>query len=149
MSPSSSRRRTLTLLLGSSLLLGLALWSAYWLFALDKAGDRLAEMRATLQQSGTGIDCGKERWSGFPFRIALACTPLSITVSSASQPMTMGFSRIDLLAQAYDLHHVIAVAASPVKIDGLALQFRKAAASFDESGAAGKQSIRIIAAAEG
>jgi hypothetical protein len=148
MSPSSSRRRTLTLLLGSGLLLGLALWSAYWLFALDKVGDRLAEMRKTLQQSGTSIDCGKEHWSGFPFRIALACTPLSITVSSTPRPMTMGFSRIDLLAQAYDLHHVIAVAASPVKINGLALQFQKAAASFDDSGAAGKKSSRIIAAAE-
>jgi hypothetical protein len=149
MSPSSSHRRTITLLLGSGLLLVLALWSAYWLFAVDKAGDRLAAMRETLQQSGTSIDCGKERWSGFPFRIALACTPLTITIPSAPQPMTMGFSRIDLLAQAYDLHHVVAVAASPVKIGGLALQYQKAAASFDESGAAGKQSIRIIAAAEG
>jgi hypothetical protein len=149
MSPSSSRQRTFTLLLGSGLLLGLALWSAYWLFALDKAGDRLAAWRETLQQSGTGIDCKKERWSGFPFRIALACTPLSITLSSAPQPITIGLSRIDLLAQAYDLHHVIAVAASPVAVNGLAFQYRQAVASFDDSGAAGKNSVRIIAAVEG
>ena len=136
------------MLLGSGLLLALALWSAYWIFALDKAGDRLAALRETLQQSGTSIDCGKERWSGFPFRIALACTPLSITLSSAPQPITIGLSRIDLLAQAYDLHHVIAVAASPVTINRLALQYQKAVASFDDSGAAGKKSIGIIAAGE-
>lgn len=136
------------MLLGSGLLLALALWSAYWIFALDKAGDRLAALRETLQQSGTSIDCGKERWSGFPFRIALACTPLSITLSSAPQPITIGLSRIDFLAQAYDLHHVIAVAASPVTINRLALQYQKAVVSFDDSGAAGKKSIRIIAAGE-
>ena len=149
MSPSTSRQRTFTVLLGSGLLLVLALWSAYWIFTLDKAGDRLAALRETLQDSGISTDCGKERWSGFPFRIALACMPLSIAVSSAPQPITVGFSRIDLLAQAYDLHHVIAVAASPLKINGLALQYQKAVASFDDSAAAGKKSIRIIAAAEG
>jgi hypothetical protein len=148
MSPSSSRQRTFTILLGSGLLLGFALWSAYWIFALDQADDRLAALRQDLLQSGTSIDCGKERWSGFPFRIALACTPLSITDSSAPQPMTIGFSRIDLLAQAYDLHHVIAIAASPVTFNGLALQYQKAVASFDDSGAGGQKSIRIIAAAE-
>jgi len=136
------------MLLGSGLLLGLALWSAYWIFALDKAGDRLAALRDSVQHSGTSIHCEKERWSGFPFRIALACTPLSITLSSAPQPITIGLSRIDLLAQAYDLHRVIAVAASPATINRLALQYRKAVASFDDSGAAGIKSIRIIAAAE-
>jgi hypothetical protein len=148
MSPSSSRQRTFTILLGSSLLLGLALWSAYWVFALDRAGDRLAALRQDLRQSGTSIDCGKERWSGFPFRVALACTPLSITVSSAPRPMTISFSRIDLLAQAYDLHRVIAIAAAPVTFNGLVLQHQKAVASFDDSGAAGKNSIRILAAVE-
>jgi hypothetical protein len=136
------------MLLGVGLLAVTALWSAYWLFAQDKAGDNFAALRETLQRSGTAIDCARERWSGFPFRIALTCSPLSITVSPASQPMTAGFSRVDLLAQAYDLHHVIAVAASPVNVNGLALQYRKAVASFVESGAAGKKSIRIIAAAE-
>jgi hypothetical protein len=142
------------MLLGAGLLLGLALWSAYWVFALDKTGDRLAALRQTLKQSGTGIVCGRERWSGFPFRIALACTPLSITVSAASVPITIGLSRVDLLAQAYDLHHVIAVASSPIDIaglgeNGLSLRHRKAVASFEESGAAGNKSIRIVAAAEG
>jgi hypothetical protein len=142
------------MLLGAGLLLGLALWSAYWVFALDKAGNRLAALRQTLKQSGTGIDCGRERWSGFPFRIALACTPLSITVSAGSAPIIIGLSRIDLLAQAYDLHHVIAVASSPIDIAGLgenalSLRHRKAVVSFEESGTAGNRSIRIIAAAEG
>lgn len=149
MSPSSSRQKTFTILLGAGLVGGLALWSAYWIFASDRTRDRLAALRETLQQSATSIDCGKEHWSGFPFRIALTCTPLSIAVSSAAQPVTIGFSRIDLLAQAYDLQHVIAVVASPVNINGLALQYRQAVASFDESGAAGKKSIRIIAAGEG
>jgi hypothetical protein len=153
MSPSPSRQKIFTILLGATLLAAVALWSAYWLFARDKAGDRLAGIRETLRQSGTNIECGNEHWSGFPFRIALACTPLSITVSAASAPITIDFSRIDLLAQAYDLRHVIAIAAPPAKItglseDALSLQYRKAVASFEDRGAAGNEPMHIIAAVD-
>lgn len=153
MSPSASRQRTFTILLGSGLVMVLALWSAYWVFALDRAGDRVAALRQTLTQSGIAIDCGMERWSGFPFRIALSCTPLSITISAASPPVTIGFSRIDVLAQAYDLHHVIAIPAPPVHLAGLAenalaLRYRKAVASFEDRDAMGR-SVHVIAAADG
>ncbi|MGH6873720.1 MAG: DUF2125 domain-containing protein, partial [Aestuariivirgaceae bacterium] len=153
MPPSTSRQKTFTMLLGTALVMAIALWSAYWVVARGSAEDRLAEVRETLRQSGTRIDCGTEHWGGFPFRIALTCMPLILTISAASSPVTIDFSRIDLLAQAYDLDHVIAVPASPVnvKLTGNALTFRyqKAAASFEESVAAGSRLIRIIAAADG
>jgi hypothetical protein len=138
MSPSASRNRSFfTALVAAALAMAIVLWCAYWAFALAASKDRLDVLHRDLKASRITIECSNERWSGFPFRIALQCTPLLVTMKAVPSPLTLSIPRIDVLAQAYDPYNFIVLAASPIELTGLSdravtLRHSRAALRFEE-----------------
>lgn len=81
------------------------LWSGYWLWASSQAQTRIAEWRRARAAQGVTITCAQERWGGYPFRIELSCTPGEIR----TQGSRVQFTKLTVMAQAYDLKHVLLV----------------------------------------
>ncbi|MDP4822633.1 MAG: DUF2125 domain-containing protein [Aestuariivirgaceae bacterium] len=86
------------------LLLG-AIWSGYWLWASSQAQARIETWRAELAEDQVQITCGKESWGGYPFRVELRCTPGSV----AKDGRAIAFTELTIMAQAYDLGHILIV----------------------------------------
>jgi hypothetical protein len=83
-------------------LLGL-LWSGYWAWASSKAQHVVAEWRAELAADGVTVNCGDESWGGYPFRVEIKCMPGKFT----SREGIAEFTKLTVMAQAYDLGHVL------------------------------------------
>lgn len=62
------------------LLLGLAGWTGYWLYAQGRMESEIARGVAQLQASGGDFVCEDSAWRGFPLRIALSCASARLDV---------------------------------------------------------------------
>jgi hypothetical protein len=83
-------------------LLGL-IWSGYWMWASSQAQHAVAQWRSELAGEGITVACGGESWGGYPFRVQMKCKPGKI----ASQNGSAEFTELTVMAQAYDLGHIL------------------------------------------
>jgi hypothetical protein len=78
-------------------------WSGYWMWASSKAQQTVTEWRSELAADGITVTCGEESWGGYPFRVELKCTPGKF----AWQEGSAEFTKLTVMAQAYDLGHML------------------------------------------
>ena len=65
-------------------LLLMAGWSIYWLFASAAARNASEAARLRLAGDGIRLDCSKEEWGGFPFRFEFTCDGPRLTSSQGT-----------------------------------------------------------------
>ncbi|WP_306030924.1 DUF2125 domain-containing protein [Stappia sp. MMSF_3263] len=94
--------------------LGIALWSAYWTVARGMAVDVLRNVTEAARIEGGEIACGGQRLGGFPFHLQLDCAPLSLR---SPRGESAGFDAFRAVALAYNPWHVILEAESPAAME--------------------------------
>lgn len=113
-----------------AVLLLLAGWSAYWLFASAAARTASAAARQRLAGEGITLACGSETWGGYPFRFEFSCSDPRVTSPQGSAAAR----QLLVIAQAYKPSHLILLLDGPTKLEGfsrvLDLDHRRAIASF-------------------
>lgn len=82
-----------------------AIWSGFWYWSFTHAKAHITEWRAGLAAKGTIIECGNESWSGYPFRVEMRCSPGRVERGGNALSLT----KLTIMAQAYDLGHVLVV----------------------------------------
>src|SRR3954467_4256860 len=83
-------------------------WSAFWFYAASQVDVRADAWRAQEAKSGRIYDCAKRSVAGFPFRFAVRCDGVSVSLQSqtagqaATQaPITAKLGEILVVAQIY------------------------------------------------
>ncbi len=86
-----------------------ATWSGYWYLTLNgvrKPTNSALEGRI----AGWQLTCGTRDWGGYPFRIRFTCHNATLVHVTGQE---LRLTRLDALAQAYNLDHVIAIMTGP------------------------------------
>jgi hypothetical protein len=83
----------------------LAGWSGYWLFAQTRADHEIERQVASLQARGGDFVCADRQWRGFPFRLELVCEGARIAFSGGPQVET---SKLEAIGHLYDPRRVVA-----------------------------------------
>lgn len=114
------RRRRRLGLYAPFLLLGLlaVLWTAAWFLVVDRARAGLDEFIAREATAGRLWSCADRSLGGYPFRIELGCSSLSL-----SRPdVHASIGRVVVVSQVYRPHHIIAEASGPLRIAAASLR---------------------------
>ncbi|HYI29619.1 MAG TPA: DUF2125 domain-containing protein, partial [Bradyrhizobium sp.] len=106
------------------LLVAAAAWSAFWFFAASQVGVKVDAWRAQEAESGRVYDCDKRSVAGFPFRLEVRCSGVSVSlrsqtaVQAATQapPVTANLGEILVVAQIWDPKLLIAEFTAPATI---------------------------------
>lgn len=112
----STRRRTrryVSLVVLVALLFGG--WSAFWLYASDRAQQAIEGWRAREAKAGRIYSCGTQTIGGFPFRIEFDCEHLSATFRG-QLPLEIQGKRTLVAAQIYDPTLLIGEFSGPLTI---------------------------------
>ena len=96
-----TRRLALPLLL----LLGLAGWSGYWLYAQARVAQEIERGAERLQARGGEFVCRDRQWQGFPLRIVLGCGSLRLAVPGGPQVET---ARLEAWGHLHDPRRITA-----------------------------------------
>ncbi len=98
------------------LILAGALWSVYWLVAIELAKDRFARERSSLKDRGLSLNCNAESWGGFPFRFEFACNAPAVSVD---ERFDLKSTRLLAVALAYNPWQVVILVDGPTAINGV------------------------------
>ena len=85
--------------------LALAGWSGYWLFAQTRAEHEIERQVANLQARGGDFACADRQWQGFPLRLELVCDGARIEFLGGPEVET---GRVEAVSQLYDPREVVA-----------------------------------------
>jgi hypothetical protein len=77
------RRRPLwpVLILPTLVVVLAAAWSAFWFYAASKVDENVDVWRAREAAAGRNYDCANRSVSGFPFRLEVRCSDVSVARS--------------------------------------------------------------------
>lgn len=104
--------------LGLVLLL-LAGWSAFWLYASAAARSAADAARQRLAADGIRLDCAGEKWGGYPFRFEFTCDSPRLSTPQGTATAT----RLAAIAQAYNPRHLILLIDGPSAAEGFSQDF--------------------------
>lgn len=97
-----------------------AAWTGFWFFAASQVDENVDAWRAREAAAGRVYDCDNRSVSGFPFRLEVRCSGVSVALQSqtaeqaASQtPVTAKLGEILVVAQVYDPKLLIAEFTAP------------------------------------
>ncbi|MEH2481803.1 hypothetical protein V1282_005160 [Nitrobacteraceae bacterium AZCC 2146] len=97
-----------------------AAWSAFWFFAASKVDETVDVWRAREAAAGRVYDCANRSVAGFPFRLEVRCSGVSVALLSqtagqaATQaPITAKLGEILVVAQVYNPRLLIAEFKAP------------------------------------
>jgi hypothetical protein len=97
-----------------------AAWTAFWFFAASQVDANVDAWRAREAASGRIYDCGKRSVGGFPFRLEVRCSGVSVALQSQTAgqavtqtPITAKLGEILVVAQVYDPKLLIAEFTAP------------------------------------
>lgn len=113
--PSRSGYRVL-IPLGLFLLLAVA-WAGGWFYAAARADDVMSAWIEREERQGRTYACAKRAIGGFPFRIEVRCSDLTITLREGDTPVVLRTGRVVAVAQIYQPDLVIAEATGPMMVD--------------------------------
>lgn len=85
--------------------LALAGWSGYWLFAQTRAEHEIERQVAALQARGGDFACADREWRGFPLRLALVCEGARIAFPGGPEVET---AELEAVGHLYDPRQVVA-----------------------------------------
>jgi hypothetical protein len=86
-----------------------AVWVGYWYLALEIARREFADLAG----HGVRIECEREQWTGFPFRVTLVCDRPVFRIGAGAVTLTGQGARLSATALVYRPSHVIAELAGP------------------------------------
>ena len=131
----------LPLVLALVAVLGVALWSGYWWVATRAIERGIQNELMRLAATGVRIGCADQRVSGFPFRFAMQCTPISAEGADGSSGTMTGLT---VTSPAYNPSRMDLAATAPLSArfaDGssavLAWSLVRASLHFDTKGMTG------------
>jgi hypothetical protein len=99
-----------------------AAWSAFWFYAASKVDENVDAWRAREAAAGRIYDCADRSVAGFPFRLEVRCTGVSVTLlaqtagQAAAQPINAKLGEILVVAQIHDPKLLIAEFKAPAVI---------------------------------
>jgi hypothetical protein len=116
-----AQRRLWPILILPVLIVALAAgWSAFWFYAASKVDENVDLWRAREAAAGRVYDCANRSVSGFPFRLEVRCSGVSVSLTSqtATQnvtqtPITAKLGEILVVAQIYTPRLLIAEFTAP------------------------------------
>jgi hypothetical protein len=124
------------------LLVAAAAWSAFWFYAASQVDQTVDAWRAREAGSGRVYDCANRSVAGFPFRLEVRCSGVSVALMSqtagqaATQtPITARLGEILVVAQVYDPKRLIAEFTAPAflsdggKLPSMVVNWSKARSS--------------------
>ena len=94
-------------------------WTGFWFFAASKVDENVDAWRAREAAAGRIYDCTDRSVAGFPFRLEVRCTGVTVALLSqtagqpASQPLSAKLGEILVVAQIYDPKLLIAEFKAP------------------------------------
>jgi hypothetical protein len=95
-------------------------WSAFWFYAASQVDRNVDAWRAREAASGRVYDCADRTVAGFPFRLEVRCSGVTVALTSqtagqaATQtPVTARLGEILVVSQVYDPKHLIAEFTGP------------------------------------
>jgi hypothetical protein len=95
-------------------------WSAFWFYAASKVDENVDLWRAREAAAGRVYDCANRSVSGFPFRLEVRCSGVSVsltsqtaTQSATQNPITAKLGEILVVAQIYTPRLLIAEFTAP------------------------------------
>jgi hypothetical protein len=94
-------------------------WTGFWFYAASQVDDNVDAWRAREAAAGRIYDCADRSVAGFPFRLEVRCSGVSVTLLSqtagqaAAQPITARLREILVVAQIYDPKLLIAEFKAP------------------------------------
>ncbi len=95
------------------LLVGVGLWSVYWITGRQMVAGLVADNVAQARAAGVDLECASQRLGGFPFRFELSCTPLDVKLQGRGSVEVPAFRAV---AMAYNPQHLIFEADAPSSI---------------------------------
>jgi hypothetical protein len=103
------------------LLIGAAVWTAFWFYAASQVEVSADAWRAQEAKSGRVYDCARRSVAGFPFRLEVRCDGASVslvaqTAGAAQAPITAKLGEILVVAQVYDPKLLIAEFTAPATL---------------------------------
>jgi hypothetical protein len=87
-----------------------AVWSIYWLVAIGIARETAAGERQKLAQRGISLQCGQEKWGGYPFRFEFHCTSPVLTFQERLETSSRN---LQIVALAYNPWQMVALLDGP------------------------------------
>lgn len=100
-------------------LLLLAGWSIFWLYASAAARNASDAARQRLAADGIRLDCAGENWGGYPFRFEFTCDSPRLTTPEGLASAT----RLAAVAQAYNPGHIVLLIDGPASAQGVSQSF--------------------------
>ena len=100
-------------------LLLLAGWSVFWLYASAAARNASDGARQRLAADGIRLDCAREGWGGYPFRFEFTCDSPRLAMPQGVTTAT----RFAAVAQAYNPRHLILLVDGPSAVEGFSQTF--------------------------
>ncbi len=116
--PLPTRRRSRFWLYGPFMLLVVlaAGWSAFWFYARGRIATEIDTALAREVERGRTWTCTDRNIGGFPFRIELRCTALSLTSTRWGDAVRIDTGPVVVVGQIYSPGLVILEASSPAKV---------------------------------
>ncbi|MFD1331866.1 DUF2125 domain-containing protein [Methylopila musalis] len=122
-----------------ALLLGAAVWSAFWWYAAGRAEQAADAFMAREAAKGRVYACGERTVGGYPFRIELRCERPSASVRDGENHLTLEAPRLVAVAQVYDPRRMIVDLTGPVGF--MDAQGRRGEAAFRTAQASGTATL--------
>lgn len=103
-------------------------WSAFWFIAASRIDTELDGWRDREARSGRVYDCAQRKVGGFPFRLEVQCSGVSVALAAqtagqaSNRPVTAQLADIRVVAQIYDPTRIIAEFTGPVTLTDLGQQ---------------------------
>src|SRR3954465_1872427 len=110
-------RRGRSWLIAMPLILVLVLaagWSALWFYASGEAETRVNAWQAQQAAAGRTFSCGNQAVGGFPFRIEVRCTKVSVELQDARPPIAIKLNEILVVSQVWQPTALIAEFTGPL-----------------------------------
>ena len=87
-----------------------AAWSVYWFVAIAIARETAAGERQKLAERGITLQCGQEKWGGYPFRFEFHCT---LPVLTFRDRLETSSKNLQIVALAYNPWQLVALLDGP------------------------------------
>jgi hypothetical protein len=120
-----------------------AAWTGFWFFAASQVDEKVDAWRAQEAAAGRIYDCANRSVAGFPFRLEVRCTGVSVALlgqtagqaAAQTPPITAKLGEILVVAQIYDPKLLIAEFTAPALLSdrgqpAMAVNWTKARASI-------------------
>ncbi|MGI9371455.1 MAG: DUF2125 domain-containing protein, partial [Hyphomicrobiales bacterium] len=92
-------------------------WSIFWYVSLNQTKETFSEWRERAQRSGLQLECAKQDWGGYPFRIELSCDSAHFSRIGSATDFVLSSSNITALAQIYTPGVVVMQFTGPTTFD--------------------------------